>query len=117
MRARSRHHGVRKVCRCGRSRWPKCAHAWYFSYKPRGGQRWRFSLDAELGKHFETMTDAQKAANDIRAAIHAGTFQRTNGAPAPTPAATAVSITLDQFAPIYVERAAKASGRRTWKDD
>jgi integrase len=41
--------------------------------------------------------------------------RRTNGATVPTPATT--SITLDQFAPTYVERAAKASGKRTWKED
>jgi integrase len=116
MSSRGRHHGVQKVCGCGRSRWPKCAHAWYFRYKPRGGQRWQFSLDVELGKHFKAMTDAVEAAAPIRAAILAGTFRRTNGAPAAEPAAT-TSITLDQFVPIYIERASKASGKRTWKDD
>ena len=115
MGSRGRNHGVQKVCGCGRSRWPKCAHAWYFRFKPRGGQRWQFSLDVELGKHFETMTDAEEAAAKIRAAILAGTFRRTNGAPAAAPATA--SITLDQFAPNYIERAAKASGKRTWKDD
>jgi integrase len=114
MNRRTRNCGVRKVCNCGRSRWPKCPHAWYFSYKPRGGHRWRFSLDAELGRHFENLTEAQDAATTIRAAILAGTFRRATDAP---PASSTTGITLDQFAAVYIERASKASGKRTWKDD
>lgn len=114
MNPRTRSYGVRKVCDCGRSRWPKCPHAWYFSYKPRGGQRWRFSLDAELGRHFESLTEAQNAATTIRAAILAGTFRRATDTPL---ASSTTGVTLDQFAAAYIERASKASGKRTWKDD
>jgi hypothetical protein len=56
--------------------WPKCSHPWHFNYKPRGGQAWRFSLDAEIGHHIESKTEAEKLAGDIRAAINAGTYVR-----------------------------------------
>jgi len=39
MTVRRRNFGVRKVCGCGRSRWPKCRHGWHFSYKPHSARR------------------------------------------------------------------------------
>jgi hypothetical protein len=73
-----RHHndGIRKLRDCSRRNWPKCTHPWHFNYKPRGGKPWRFSLDAEIGKHIESKTDAETIAGDIRAAINAGTYVR-----------------------------------------
>lgn len=77
MRPHAHGHSVRKVCRHGWRAWPKCQCAWYFSFKARtSGRRYRFSLDAEIGKHFESKTDAEKAANAIREAILDGTFER-----------------------------------------
>jgi integrase len=115
MSSRGRNNNVQKICDCGRSRWAKCPHAWYFRFKPRGSsQRWQFSLDAELGRHIGSKTEAQDAATTIRAAILAGTFRRAAEA-ARTVAPT--GVTLDQFAPVYIERASKASGKRTWKED
>jgi hypothetical protein len=32
-------------------------------------------------------------------------------------AATLSAVTLDSFAPIYIERVARASGKASWKDD
>ena len=51
-----RHHnnGLRKVCGCARRTWAKCPHAWYFNYKPRGGQAYRFSLDKHTGRHVDS---------------------------------------------------------------
>jgi integrase len=119
MSPRARGHGVRKVCRHGWRQWPKCACAWYFSYKPRsGGPRYRFSLDVELGRHVESKTEAEQIATDIRSAINAGTFRQTAGvAASPSVEAAATLLTLDQYAPIYIDRAAKASGKASWKDD
>src|SRR5580704_3300180 len=118
MSPRAHGNGVRKVCRHGWRQWPKCACAWYFSYKPRsGGPRYRFSLDVELGRHVESKTEAEQIATDIRSAINAGTFRQTAGVPAPSVAAAATVLTLDQYAPIYIDRAAKASGKASWKDD
>ena len=114
MSARRRHNGVQKICHCGRSRWPKCPHAWYLRFKTRREPRWQFSLDAELGRHVGSKTEAENEAARIRAAILAGSFRRsTEGALPPSSA----GVTLDLFAPIYIERASKASGKRTWKDD
>lgn len=124
MTSRRRNYGLRKVCRCGRRRWPKCPHAWHFSYKPRGGPRYRFSLDAELGRHVEGKTEAENIAIDIRGAINAGTFKRTvevreeqSRKAAEAQRHTTAGVTLDQFAATYIERASKASGKASWKDD
>lgn len=116
MSPRGRNYGISKICGCSRTRWPKCSHAWHFAYKPRGGgPRCRFSLDAELGKHIGSKTDAEKLANDFRSAINAGTFRRASEQPITAPAPGVV--TLEQFAAIYIERAAKASGKQTWGND
>ena len=130
MSPRARGNGVRKVCRHGWRQWPKCPCAWYFSFKPRrSGRRYRFSLDAELGQHFESKADAEKAANTIREAIFAGTFERAadrlarlereaeaRAAAAPTTADPS-AVTFDQFAKTYIERGPQASGKTSWKDD
>jgi integrase len=116
MSPRSQHHGVRKVCQCGWKKWPKCPHAWYFSYKPRGGSRYRFSLDAEFGGHLESKIDAQNLAADIRSSINAGTFRRAADTPS-VPAPPAEVVTLDTFAGTDIERGARASGKSSWKDD
>jgi hypothetical protein len=119
-------HGahVRKVCRCGWRQWPKCPHAWYFSFKPPGGRRYRFSLDAELGQHLESKTGAENAASRIRNAILDGTFEcaadrsaRARQPTTPQSATNSDSITFDAFAQIYINRVAKASGKASWKDD
>jgi integrase len=113
MSPRSRHHGVRKVCGCGWRLWPKCSHAWYFSYQPRGAPRQRFSLDAELGRHLESLTEARDAPTSIRAAILAGTFRRAVVGPAlpvlfgPTP---------DQLAESYLA-AVTATGKQSVASD
>src|ERR1700674_5990540 len=109
MSPRARHHGVRKVCACGWKRWPKCPHAWYFNFKPKAGPHHRFSLDAELGHHLESKTDAEHEATRIRAAILAGTFRRAGGGPPqPAPAST----TLDDLARSYL-LAVKGTGKRS----
>jgi len=73
---RQKNNGLRKLCDCPRRRWPKCRHAWYFNFKPRGGRAYQFSLDAELGVHFETKEKAEAEAERIRSAIRDGTFVR-----------------------------------------
>src|SRR5262245_11997001 len=45
---RQRNFGLRKICSCGRRRWSRCTHSWYFNYKPKGGAHHRFSLDVEF---------------------------------------------------------------------
>jgi hypothetical protein len=114
MSPRARHHGVRKVCDCGWKHWPKCPHAWHFSFKPRGGRRHRFSLDAELGRHIDSKTEAGNEATKIRAAILAGTFRRASEATPATP--TPDALTLDTFAPIYLA-AVTATGKTSAGND
>jgi Phage integrase SAM-like domain len=117
---RHRNAGLRKLCDCSRRNWPKCAHSWYFNFKPRGGKAWRFSLDAEVGKHVASKTDAEKIAGDIRTAINAGTYIRAADRRimvAAAPAPTADAMMLDAFAEKYVENRSKASGKKSWKND
>ena len=116
---RHHNHGLRKRCRCKWKDWPKCRHEWYFDFKPRGGSRYRFSLDAELGRHVTSKTEAQQEAAAIRTAILAGTFVRAadrRKLAAAVPA-RADAITLKKFAQVYLERHAKTCGKKTWKND
>jgi hypothetical protein len=46
MSVRRRHNGAQKICTCGRSRWPKCPHAWYLRFKTRRGTSAGIALDA-----------------------------------------------------------------------
>ena len=129
MSPRARGNGVRKVCSHGWRAWPKCPCPWYFSFKPRGGtRRYRFSLDAELSVHFDNKTDAEKAANTIREAILAGTFERraeryareqreAASRPADNARAAAAVVTFEEFTKTYIERAVQSSGKASWRDD
>ena len=70
-------HGLKKVCSCPRRNWATtCLHSWYFEFKPRGGERLRFALDRELGRHIADRDEAMAETERIRAAIRDGTFQR-----------------------------------------
>lgn len=95
MTQRHENHGLRKRCDCPRRAWPKCHHAWWMNYKPRGGPAYRISLDKHLDKHIDRKADAEDAAGKIRSAIKAGTF----GPPAPRE-----EMTLRQLADTYQER-------------
>ena len=129
-----RAHGehVRKVCSCGWRQWPKCSHAWYFSYKPRGGPHVRFSFDAEFTGHIDSKVEAEKKAATIRTAIDAGTFERSADRRAREQREAAeriereraglvtdgaATVRLDSFVKTYIDRAAKASGKTTWAND
>jgi integrase len=110
-----RAHGdhVRKVCGCDWRQWPKCAHPWYFSYKPRSGQRYRFSFDAEFGGHIDSKVEAEKKAATIRAAIDAGTFERAADRRVREQReaeAAPVLVTIEQLGSTYFE---KHRNRRT----
>lgn len=117
----ARHHnaGIRKICGCSRRNWPKCTHPWHFNYKPRGGQPYRFSIDAEIGRRVKDKTEAQQLAKGYRDTINAGTFiraaeRRQLAAAAPAPEAP---VTVDVFAERYIKRHASVSGKKTWKND
>src|SRR5690348_16631649 len=115
--AREKNRGVRKVCPCDRRRWAKCAHPWHFNFKPKGGPSYRFSLDAEIGQHIASKTEAEALAEDLRTQIRAGTFRRrTDLAPVEAPPAVAADVvTLASFGETYFERRGKpaASNERS----
>ena len=117
---RHRNGGLRKRCGCPRKAWPKCPHAWYFNFKPRGGgQHYQLSLDAECGRHIDNKTEAETETARIRLAILAGSFVRiadrqTRSVSVDSPFSV---VTLDAFTDIYVERVSKASGKVWWTDD
>ena len=67
--------GLRKVCRCGRGKWAKCPHAWYFSFQW-NGQHHRFSLERHVGRKL-TKSEAEVEAERLRTAIRAGEFHET----------------------------------------
>ena len=92
----TRHHndGLRKICGCPRRQWPKCRHAWHFSFKW-DGRHYRLSLDRHLGRHVDSKTAAETEAAAIKADIKAGRF----GQPA-----ARVGMTLQQLADTYLER-------------
>lgn len=68
-----RSSGLRKVCPCPRRVWAKCPHPWHVSFMWKGVAH-RFSLDKHLGRHVESKTEADAAAEQIRLAIREGTF-------------------------------------------
>jgi integrase len=121
-----RHHGLRKICGCRKANWTRCAHPWHFNFKPRSGPPFRFSLDAELGRHIDNKTEADKEATNIRAAILAGTFERASdrrvreqreAEEAARRKTSGPFVTFDAYVKIYVERVSQASGKTTWKMD
>ena len=118
------HHGVRKLCTCARPRWPKCPHAWYFNFKPRGGLAYRFCLDDEMDPALpKTREVADATADRIRNEIRAGTFVRAADRRA---AAVAVveapaapdAVTVEKFGETYLARVSAVRERnKSWKND
>lgn len=103
MEKRHTNRGLRKICECSRRTWAKCPHSWHFSFKPKAGQRYRFSVDTEMGKHIEAKTEAEALADAWRSQIRLGTFRRMAEAqPVTEPATTA--LTFDAFIEKYLER-------------
>jgi hypothetical protein len=73
MKTTHRNNGLRKVCRCFRRQWTKCAHPWHFSFQWKGTHH-RYSLDRLLGKTFTSKTEADSAAEQLRIDIRGGKF-------------------------------------------
>jgi integrase len=106
--ARHQNRGLRKVCSCPRRGWAKCPHSWHFNFKLPGGPSYRFSIDAEAGKHIDSKTQAEALADGYRIAIRAGTFRRRAEVPALPAAAPAPEVlTLAAFFEKYSERVTK----------
>ncbi len=96
--ARHRNGGLRKRCGCPRARWAKCPHGWHFSFQWRG-RRYRVSLDTETGRHIDSKTEAEEAADRLRQAIRRGTFQP--GADQPQ---TTGALSFRAFADLWLAR-------------
>jgi len=70
---------VEKLCGCEPARWPKCAHPWYLPkfrwqgqiYKP---NLTRYAIEVLGRDGLDTKTEADALADDVRAAIRAGTY-------------------------------------------
>jgi integrase len=123
---RQRNNGLRKLCGCARRNWPKCAHAWYFNFKPRGGIAYQFSLDVEIGMHLKTKEAAQAEVDRIRNEIRAGTFVRAAEKRQQAIAALEAAgvepateiVTLEHFTSIYLERVSQVRDRnKSWTND
>jgi hypothetical protein len=97
--------GLRKRCACGRRRWTGCDHDWHFSFKWAGTHH-RMTLETATGTRIKAKADALAAADALRAAIRAGTFQRPTAAPAPAPPVGAPGeLTFRAYADTWLERA------------
>lgn len=103
--ARTARHGLRKICGCKPAAWTKGAHPYHFAYKW-AGVRYRFSLDRVLPTPVRLKGDAEAAANQIRAAIQAGTFRMPDTVPpasvtAQTSGPILSTLTLTQLLETY----------------
>jgi integrase len=108
MKQRHHNHGLRKVCDCPRRAWAKCAHPWHVNYKVRGGPSYRFSLDAELGRHIQGKTEAANEAEKIRTAIREGTFRRRAEVSSTPSTAPLETTTFRKLGEIWLGRRGKA---------
>ena len=92
------HHGIQKVCPCGRSRWSKCPHSWYLRWTPPGGRRLQIKIDAYVGVHVDLKSDAERLVIEIKAKVLAGTFSLGPSTPPTRPGTPpAGSMTVAQL--------------------
>lgn len=112
--------GVYKICKCGKKKWLKYRHPWWFSFKRRGdARRFRESLDVVLERdaktHIASKTVAEHEANRLRTGIIAvladpaseALTPRTRellGLPAPPPSSVLKTLTVGQLLATYHER-------------
>ncbi len=99
MARQNRNHGLRKLCTCSLKRWPICPHSWHLNFCWKGVNH-RLSLDRHLGRHVPSKTEAEAAAEKIRAAIRDGEFR----AHAPEVAVEPALATVETVAEIYLRR-------------
>jgi integrase len=107
IRKRHQNRGLRKICDCPRRTWAKCPHSWHFSFKPKRGSRYRFSVDSEVGKHIASKGDAETLADNWRTEIRAGTFRRSADDQVLTSKDLPSVLTLEKFGETYFERLGK----------
>ncbi len=88
--------GIRKICRCPRTKWKGCKHPWYFNYQWKG-EPYRFNLNRHLGKPKDGLakSEAERQAEKIRIAIRDGNFNKDAAVVEPK---LATVLTFEQFA-------------------
>lgn len=93
--------GLYKICEHkGRAR-DRCEHAWWGSFRGK-----RVSLAKWANREIRTKTEADKALDDMRAAIRAGTFDERGVQPPPETS----TLTFARFPDVYKERHVLAKG-------
>src|SRR5579872_1358384 len=93
--------GLYKICEHkGRAR-DRCEHAWWGSFRGK-----RVSLEKWANRDIKSKTEADKALDDLRAAIRAGTFDERGLEP---PVETS-PLTFSKFADVYKQRHVLAKG-------
>lgn len=105
--------GVWKRCDCGKRRWPKCEHGWYFNFH-HGGRSHRYSLDAIARNRAQAppanKIEATTWRDRIRGEIRDGTFSDLDsGQPAVPPEAR---LTFGDVCDQYLARHVRTPTRR-----
>jgi len=114
--------GLKKRCGCGRTRWPKCKHPWYFSLY-HGDREYRYSLDGIARARGEQppvgKLEAESWRDKLRTEIRNGTFSdpgaspiQTQGAPSTVVAAPTLSDVADQYLKKHVCQPDRREGGR-----
>lgn len=70
----TKHDGLVKRCGCPAKRWVRCDHPWWFDFKPKGGKRQRFNLNARSGKPADYVMkyeEAKTLRDDYRSKLRA----------------------------------------------
>ena len=93
MADRHTNRGLRKRCRCTRSRWSKCGHPWHFNYTWLG-KDYRLCLDKHLRRRLKDRDEAEREARKLKTAIEEGALDVV-------PAAE--RLTLKQLLEAYVK--------------
>jgi integrase len=105
--------GVWKRCGCGKHRWPKCPHGWYFNFY-QGGRSHRYSLEA-IARHRGQEPPANKIEattwrDRIRGEIRAGTFSDPDEGNPPLP--PEARLTFGDVCDQYLARHVRTPTRR-----
>jgi integrase len=110
--ARHDNGGLRKTCRCARSRWNKCSHPWHFNLKLPGGAHVRRDLNTYLKRRRLTRDEAKAAAKELRRQLEDGELiateiplsnGRTRVVIAPPVAPIRETLTIAQLLDRYIE--------------
>lgn len=109
---KKRSDGLRKRCACGPSKWVRCTHPWYFTWKPRG-KEYRESLHrraAVPADYVMSKTEAEGWRDKLRDQIREGTYVPIGGDDPATIAQSTVNDVLDRYLTDHVHRPGRRRG-------